>query len=279
MVLATHKERHRAIGIMRTWGAQCDRLVFFADFDEPSIGAIDIHAAYEGSPDTLINKMSRGVRIVNALYGRDYDWFAKADVDSFYIIENLRHFLLTRYPSEADVALKPHYLGEYFNKDGNTEAAFNPGVGYVLNRAALRLLACSYNGKDTCGEWRHSAQHLSRPLCVKGFPGYDCKCEPDKRGNHEDVMTAVCLKLWGVTPDDVRDLQGRDYFYAYFDAPTAYKMAPPNASDAWFYKYSLARTDSDDYRKRLATYPIVFHRYTVSHHHQVHAAARARQGH
>ena len=288
MVLAIHKEREQMLGILRTWGKQCDRVMFFADFDDASIGALHVRAEHEGSADSLINKMSRGVRIVATLFGSHYDWFVKADTDSFFIIENLRHFLLQRYDSEDEIALRPHYLGERFNKDGNPGQAFNPGAGYVLNRVALQLLACSFarpkddrctvTGIHAQGSvvMRHSSKHLARPFCIKGPPAYDCMCEPDKKGNHEDFMTAICLKHWGVLPDDTRDEQGRDYFYAYFDAPTAYVRSPPNNSESWFYKYSWARSDSNDYRERLATHPIVFHRYALDQHDQVHAAARKR---
>ena len=294
MVMLIRKELKQGIGITKTWGAQCDRIVFFSDFDDASIGAVDVRAEYEGTLHSLINKMSRGIRMVASLFAREYDWFVKADADSFYIIENLRHYLLDRYPSESDVAVTPHYLGERFYKDGNPGQAFNPGAGYVLNRAALQLLACSYANPaaNTCTlsgtkaggpiVKKHSAKHLiSKPgspqPCIRGPPGYDCQCEPNKKGNHEDFMAAICLKHWGVLPDDTRDEEGRDYFYAYFDAPTAYQRAPPNTSDTWFYRYSWAKTDSNDYRKRLATHPIVFHRYELSQHHEVHKAARERQ--
>ena len=105
MVLAIHKERSQMLGILRTWGQQCDRVMFFADFDDASIGALHVRAEHEGSADSLINKMSRGVRIVSTLFGSSYDWFVKADTDSFFIIENLRHFLLQRYNSEEDIAM------------------------------------------------------------------------------------------------------------------------------------------------------------------------------
>eukprot|EP00937_MAST-01D_sp_MAST-1D-sp2_P004979 g4979.t1 len=288
MVLSIKSDRAAAINIEKTWGKDCDRIVYFADFDDPSIAAVNVHAEWEGSAECLINKMAKGVQLVASLFAREYDWFVKADTDSFFIIENLRWFLLQHFPSPKDVAVTPHYLGERYNKYGDPKQAFNPGSGYVMNRAAFELLACSYRnpGKDTCvlggtdstGPLikKHHKPSLAAPFCIAGAPSYDCRCEPKKKGNHEDLMAGICLRLWGVEPGDTRDAAGRDHFYAYFDAPSAYRGAPPNTTDTWFYKWSWARSDSDDYKERLASHPINFHRYNGEQYRAVQQAVRNR---
>ena len=75
--------------IQRTWGSSCDKLIFMSDVDDPSIGAINVHADWEGSYDTIINKAFRSWLYIHDHLREQFDWFVKADTDSFLLMENL----------------------------------------------------------------------------------------------------------------------------------------------------------------------------------------------
>jgi hypothetical protein len=43
-----------------------------------------------------------------------------------------------------------------------------------------------------------------------------------------------------------------------------YRSAPENKSGSWYYDYSFALSDKDDWRTRITDYPLVFHKYAKS---------------
>lgn len=71
----------------------------------------------------------------NRYYLNDADYFVKADIDSFVVVENLRAYLSFYSPDE------PHYLGHTLMHEWvRFNLCFNSGVGYVLSRETLRRL-------------------------------------------------------------------------------------------------------------------------------------------
>jgi hypothetical protein len=86
MVLSTKREHQVAVNIKNTWGAKCNQLIFLADYDDPSLPAVDMKATWEGSGDCLIDKIFKGWQYVHdgRLSGKlaDFDFVLKADVDS-----------------------------------------------------------------------------------------------------------------------------------------------------------------------------------------------------
>ena len=75
-----------------------------------------------------------------AHHAEEYDWFVKADDDTLVLVENLR-----RYAAATASALdpsQPRFLGLRFMQDGIGGRLFNAGAGYVLNRAALKIVGC-----------------------------------------------------------------------------------------------------------------------------------------
>uniref|UniRef100_A0A914DVJ7 N-acetylgalactosaminide beta-1,3-galactosyltransferase n=1 Tax=Acrobeloides nanus TaxID=290746 RepID=A0A914DVJ7_9BILA len=106
----------------------------------------------------------------------DYDWFLKADTDSFILLENLR-FMLLAY-SRYD----PVYFGCKF-RPYTKQGYMSGGAGYVLSREALRKFV---------------EEALPDPK----------KCRQDGNGP-EDVEMGRCLENVGVIAGDSRDSTGK----------------------------------------------------------------------
>jgi glycoprotein-N-acetylgalactosamine 3-beta-galactosyltransferase len=78
----------------------------------------------------LWGKTKQGLQQVYEHYGNDYDWFLKADDDTWIFVENLRYFLYPyspSYPIYFGCKLKPYVNQGYMS-----------GSAYVMSREALR---------------------------------------------------------------------------------------------------------------------------------------------
>ncbi len=70
------------------------------------------------------------MRYVFEHYFNDFDWFLKADDDTYVIIDNLKNFV-SHYDSESAI-----YFGCKFKV--NEVVYMSGGAGYVLSREALK---------------------------------------------------------------------------------------------------------------------------------------------
>ena len=141
-------------------------------------------------------------------------------LDHLRIVENLRLYLNSdeipraAHPPDSGGKERPLFLGRRFAQGGNRERMFNSGgAGYVLNRAALEVLA---------------ENALDNP-----------QCQPHLKGFWEDVQVANCLKkAAGVLPYDTRDELGRERFHPFTPANhLAYRI--PRSGKDWYAQYSI----------------------------------------
>nr|VZI16059.1 unnamed protein product [Spirometra erinaceieuropaei] len=119
----------------------------------------------------LWSKMRKIVRYVYQ-YRNDYDYFYKADDDTYMFVENLAYELSQRNPNE------PFMMGRRFprfQKDGY----FSGGAGYVLSRGALKLLVEKAIDKHpTCPTYDEDKEDVKMSVCgvavgVKLFDAFD----------------------------------------------------------------------------------------------------------
>ncbi|KAF2366476.1 Fringe-like [Trinorchestia longiramus] len=108
----------------------------------------------------------------------DFDWFLKADDDTYFIIENLRDLLRTQDPNDNI------YFGCNLRTPDST-GYMSGGAGYVLSRAALQQLG--------------PALHNSQSWLTDTDP--------------EDVNIGAVLRAAGAQPGDSRDTEGRPRFF------------------------------------------------------------------
>jgi glycoprotein-N-acetylgalactosamine 3-beta-galactosyltransferase len=228
IVYCTKSKHDTAVeAVRRTWANKCDGFTAMSDSTDPDIPALNV--SHEGKEE--YNNIWQKVRsiwlLVYQRHYRDFDWFSIGGDDLYIIVENLRLYLnseeITRaaHPANLGGEETPLFLGRRFAQGGNVERMFNSGgAGYVLNRAALKLLA---------------ENALDNPLC-----------QPHLKGFWEDVQVANCLKkAAGVLPFDTRDEHGRERFHPFTPANHLVYRVPKSGKD-WYAKYSIDLKEGEE---------------------------------
>ena len=116
-------------------------------------------------------------------YLHAFDWFLLGGDDMYVIMENLRDYLL--YLESMEGNEKPMYLGRPLRSTFKL-VYNNGGAGYLLNRAALKLLIHSFQRESCLSRVAHSI---------------------------EDILVAYCLSTQGVIALNTQDEFGREMFH------------------------------------------------------------------
>ncbi|XP_071526936.1 glycoprotein-N-acetylgalactosamine 3-beta-galactosyltransferase 1-like [Panulirus ornatus] len=108
--IMTRPETHlkKAQCVKATWGSRCNKLIFMSSQNDSTLGAVDLGLG-EGR-NVLWGKTKAAFKYAYDHHLNDYDWFYKADDDTYTIMENMR-YMLSRYDPEF-----PSYFGSRFNK-------------------------------------------------------------------------------------------------------------------------------------------------------------------
>lgn len=142
MILTSDIERNRAQveSIKATWSARCDEVLFVSNRTDRSLPSITV--CDDDRYDHLWCKVVKSFHYVYSIHGDVFDWFLKADDDSYFVLENLRA-LLGPYDS-AD----PVFFG-YAMRFPNPEIFYmSGGAGYVLSREALARFVAVTNANE-----------------------------------------------------------------------------------------------------------------------------------
>ncbi|KAH6932869.1 hypothetical protein HPB50_010429 [Hyalomma asiaticum] len=172
------KARH----VAATWGRRCNRLLFMSTSPshEPEMQqSVVLNLTVAERRNALWAKTKASLIELYNQHLNDYEWFYKADDDTYAIIENLRFFLLDKDPSQ------PRYFGYPF-KVIVPQGYMSGGAGYVLSRGALRRIV--------------------EEGMMQG------RCRADAAGS-EDAELGRCMQHVGVPLGDTRDSLGRDRFF------------------------------------------------------------------
>jgi glycoprotein-N-acetylgalactosamine 3-beta-galactosyltransferase len=215
MTIAEHHDSH-ARHVKATWASHCDDYLFISSATNASLPAVDVNVS-DGRA-YLWTKTRAAFRHIYKWELSQYDWFLKADDDTYVIVENLR-YMLRNYSYQ-----QPIFFGCKFRKF-IPEGTMSGGAGYVLSREAVRRLV----------DEALTPAHADR--CIDG----------DGTGV-EDLEISKCLAAVGVIAGDSRDHTGKHRMLPF----NMQKVVIPEASETeqaakvnnsrnqpdWWYEYT-----------------------------------------
>uniref|UniRef100_A0A914E532 N-acetylgalactosaminide beta-1,3-galactosyltransferase n=1 Tax=Acrobeloides nanus TaxID=290746 RepID=A0A914E532_9BILA len=189
----------RAFLVNQTWVHHCNKHIFITASPKSGLPTVDLNLT-EGRKE-LWPKTKASFKWIYDNEINNYDWFLKADADSFIILENLR-FMLLAYSRDD-----PVYFGCKF-RPYTKQGYMSGGSGYVLSRKFVE-------------------EALPDPK----------KCQKEGKGP-EDLEMGRCLENVGVMAGDSRDSTGKHRMLP-FGPMTHFQAGPNNASwiPGWFLKY------------------------------------------
>ena len=160
-----------------TWGHRCNKILYVMCSNANHTDFLNSCTVTE-SKRHLMGKVRLMFRHVYEHYLNDYDWFLKADDDTYVIVENLRFLLSFHNPDVAG------YLGYHFKRQ-MAQGYMSGGAGYVISRQGLKKMVEEAFKENVCA-----------------VDGYD-----------EDLEIGKCLQMAGVHPFVSYDKYGRETFH------------------------------------------------------------------
>ena len=228
--ISPHQEKIQAV--LDTWGPQCDKLLFISNTTETthnlnnnSAEMIDLPLiAYDHKH--LWDKSQKSFHYIHEHYN-NYDWYYKADDDTYVVMENLRHYLsqlsvnqpllvghLFMLPDEtASRMSRNQSLWSHFQDQYGPWIYPSGGAGYAFNQRALDQIT----------------QHLrdNDPSC---FTKKELTVVP------EDAATGFCARSAGVILPETRDSKHRQRFH-FTNPGGSYRLGDLARQDNWVDKY------------------------------------------
>ncbi|XP_068232453.1 glycoprotein-N-acetylgalactosamine 3-beta-galactosyltransferase 1-like isoform X2 [Palaemon carinicauda] len=198
-----------ALHVKNTWGQRCDKTVFFSTKSHA-----ELQPELLNVPEGYVYLWAKTKAALTHLHRHypSYDWYLKADDDTYVIVENLRYFLLDKDPEE------PVYYGVKFKKLVK-QGFMSGGGGYVLSREAV--------SKFVTEALQLEDQTLCPSLENKGV---------------EDVNLGICMESIGVRAGDSRDAFGKPRFFSHNPMSLFYK-APIINKFHWYWRYLWYKHD------------------------------------
>ncbi|XP_072037421.1 glycoprotein-N-acetylgalactosamine 3-beta-galactosyltransferase 1-like [Amphiura filiformis] len=192
----------KALHIKNTWGPRCDHILYMSSVENTTFPAVGLNVT-EGR-DSLWNKTRAAFEyIYKHNLTRKFDWFLKADDDTYVIVDNLKYFLRDKNSSKAV------YYGHHFApfiKNGYMSG----GAGYVLSRYAVEtLVKIGLNNQLLCPQNGTFA-------------------------TAEDLSLGYCMQNIGVIAGDSRDSLNRSRFLP-FPIP---EIMRDNYLPDWYVQYA-----------------------------------------
>uniref|UniRef100_A0A0N4ZLN1 N-acetylgalactosaminide beta-1,3-galactosyltransferase n=1 Tax=Parastrongyloides trichosuri TaxID=131310 RepID=A0A0N4ZLN1_PARTI len=173
-IVFTHTKNHftRAVAVKDTWLKHCDNALFVTNEIEDSLkskdGKINV-VIFDKKNDTYDNlwyKTKFSFTYVYDNYFKNenrYDYFIKADDDTFVIVENLKRFLKNKDENES------YYFGSKMrpHKKYGVKGFMSGGAGYVLSRGSLeKLVTEGFLGDEKCGKIKIEAEDVAVSWCL-----------------------------------------------------------------------------------------------------------------
>ena len=178
--------------------------MFMSSQADPDLPAVQLNVS-EGY-DKLWDKTKKAFQYVYINHFQDYDWFLKADDDTYMIVENLR-YLLKDFDTNKPVFFgHPQAIKKYPKL-----VYFSGGAGYVLSKEALkRLVETGLKDPKLCSQ---------------------------EAGGAEDVEMGKCMENLGVEAGDSRDPEGRKRFFPF--VPEDHLIPGLIPKKSWYWRFQF----------------------------------------
>jgi glycoprotein-N-acetylgalactosamine 3-beta-galactosyltransferase len=205
MVVTTSNKHDSDLHDVRTtWGKNCDGFIAFSNATNLDVSAIQTPVAGGDSYENLGEKTRAMFKYAWYHFGHQFDWFFKADDDTFVIMENLIQYLRSEEIQREREAGKGVYLGHRMQIPNFNFVYTSGGGGYLLDRIAVRELV-------------HNLEKLS--------------CQSAT----EDLQVGQCLLQSGITVYNTTDANDEEMFHPFNPSLSV----NPNAvrSEDWYIEY------------------------------------------
>lgn len=186
----------RTRAVNATWAPRCDKYLFISEYSNQTNSSFPIAPIRNLSTgySHLTKKTTLAFHYAYENLFEQFDWFVKADDDTYLIMENLRYFLQQQNSSEPitfgynfKVNFTPKTFQSFFFQTLVPRGYHSGGAAYVLSREALRRF--------------YQAHHENNSTCLVDG------------GRGEDVEIADCLRKKNVYPGKSIDHLHRERFH------------------------------------------------------------------
>ena len=140
--------------------------------------------------ENLTEKHFAAYLYINQNHYNDFDWYIKADEDTYVIVENLRWFLADKCPDEKIIYGKVLHqlLNREWLNDGDIDKGFlQGGSGFVISRETIKQFSEAYTKNSS--------------FCSR------------RKGRFGDQQITTCFRKLNIYPGETRDESGRERFH------------------------------------------------------------------
>ncbi|KAL3311795.1 Core 1 synthase, glycoprotein-N-acetylgalactosamine 3-beta-galactosyltransferase, 1, partial [Cichlidogyrus casuarinus] len=158
-ILTQPKNSLKARMINTTWAPLCDEYVFVTGNETiPELPCLKVPVIE--SRKTLMAKTAFMIRHLHKEYGHKYDFFLKADDDTYFLMDNLREFMQELNPEKKLIA------GRRF-KTYVEQGYLSGGAGYLLSQAGLHAIAEILENEEKPCHKNTVAEDVGLGLCAE----------------------------------------------------------------------------------------------------------------
>lgn len=242
----------KAIHVQNTWITRCDKFLFMTtassvNTDDHRLRNVvvlnnTVKSDEFSTRKYLWGRTKQAFRYCYDHFLHDYDWFMKADDDTYVIVENLRHMVASVNASE------PWYFARM------VMGSLSGGAGYVLSRAALRQFI--EDGLTS------SPSALSAPpadgggMRSAGEEGNYCHRLDDTHA--DDLQMHICLQALNIREANATDAAGKGKMWNFPLMPRTLR------GELYFHYWNSHLDPKPPQLANISRYVVSFHHVTPS---------------
>ena len=129
--------------VKETWAKKCNKTLYVSDEDNSAFPTIKV--TNKTGYQQMWAKTRNTLLLLYKEYFPMYDWYFKADDDTYVVMDNLRKFLHQKNSSERQ------FYGKFFIHRSTKQGFPSGGAGYAIGNTALdRLINIGFKSGPNC---------------------------------------------------------------------------------------------------------------------------------